>query len=159
MLVRNDVTVIPTYVELQRPIYEAQPISEQWKGNAERDVQWSASQDAARAAAELEGPATPAAPIAGSVVGHTDLTLPNSLRFQGRFQVISGSTAGTSYLKNPACEPWDRENDELFRILYHTFKNVAHSLLQQFRPVDGSGARGNGQKAFNFLPGMQQVRA
>ena len=23
-------------------------------------------------------------------------------------------------MKNPACELWDRENDEQFRILYHT---------------------------------------
>ena len=42
-------------------------------------------------------------------------------------------------------------NDELFRILYHTCKNVAHSFLQQLRPVDGTGARGNGQAAFIFL--------
>jgi len=89
VLVPNDVTVIPTYVELRRPIYEAQPISEQWRGNAEREAQWSASQDVARAAAELAGPVTPAAPIAGSVIGHTDLTLPNSLGFQGRFQLIA----------------------------------------------------------------------
>ena len=50
-LVRNNVTVIPTYVELRRPIYEAQPIPEQWRRNAERGAQWSASQDVARAAA------------------------------------------------------------------------------------------------------------
>ena len=86
--VPNDVTVIPTYVKLQRPIYGAQPIPEQWRGNAEREAQWSASQDVARAAAELAGPATPAAPIAGTVFGHTDLTLPNSLVFQGRCQLL-----------------------------------------------------------------------
>ena len=57
----------------------------------------------------------------------------------------------TTFPENPACELWDRENDELFRISYHMCKNVAHSLLQQFRPVDGSGARGNGQGALNFL--------
>ena len=39
VLVPNDVTVIPTYVELRRPIYEAQPIPEQWRGNAEREAQ------------------------------------------------------------------------------------------------------------------------
>ena len=55
-----------------------------------------------------------AAPIAGSVIGQTDLTLPNSLGLQGRFQVIAGSTAGTSFLKNPACELWDRETDNCF---------------------------------------------
>ena len=92
------------------------------------------------------------------MIGHTDLTLPNSLGFQGRFQVIAGSTAGKSFLKNPACELWDRENDELFRILYHTCKNVAHSLLQQLRPVDGSGARGNGQEALNFLRNRYEGR-
>ena len=54
-------------------------------------------------------------------------------------------------MKNPACELWDRENDELFRILCHTGKNVAHRLLQQLRAVDGSGARGNGREVFNFL--------
>ena len=148
VLVPNDVTVIPTYVELRRPIYEAQPIPEQWRGNAEREAQWSAGQDVARAAAELAGPGTPAAPV----IGQTDVTLSNSLGFQGRFQVIAGSTAGTSFFKNPACELWDRENDGLFRILYCTCKNGAHILLQQLRPVDGNGARGNGQEAFNFLP-------
>ena len=120
VLIPNDVTVVPTYVELRRSIYETQPIPEQWRGNAEREAHWSTGQDVARAAAELAGPVTPAAPIAGSVIGHTDLTLPNSLGFHGRFQVIAGSTAGTSFLKKPACELWDRENDELFRILYHT---------------------------------------
>ena len=110
-LVPNDVTVIPTYVELRRPIYKAQPIPEQWRGNAPRETQWSASQDVARAAAELVGPVTRAAPIAGSMIGRTDLTLPNSLGFLRRFQVIAGSTARTSLLKNPACELWDREND------------------------------------------------
>ena len=104
VLVPNNVTVVPTYVELRLPIYEAQPIPEQWRGNAEREAQWSASQDVARAAAELTGPVTPAAPIAGSVIGRTDLTLSNCLRFQGRFQVTAGSTAGTRFLKNPACE-------------------------------------------------------
>ena len=131
LLVPNDITVIPTFVELRRPIYDAKPISEQWGGNAERGTQWSASQDFQRAAAQLSGSVPPAAPIAGSVIGHTDLALPNSFGFQGRFQVIAGSTAGTSFLKNPACELWDRENDELFRILYHTCKNVAHNFLQQ----------------------------
>ena len=107
-LVPNDVTVVATYVELRRPIYEAQPIPKQWRGNDEREAQWSASQDVARTAAELAGPVTPAAPIAGSVVGHTDFTLPNSLRFQKRFQVIAGDTARTGFLKKPACELWYR---------------------------------------------------
>ena len=71
---------------------------------------------------------------------------------------MAGSTAGTSFLKNPACELWDREN-ELFRILRHTCKNAAHSLLQQLRPVDGSGARGNGQEAFNFLRNRYEGRS
>ena len=62
-------------------------------------------------------------------------------------------------MKNPACELWDRENDELFRILYHTRKNTAHNLLQQLRPVDGSGARGNGQEAFNFLRNRYEGRS
>ena len=87
MLVPNDVTVFPMYVELRRPIYEAQPIPEQWRGNAERESQWSASQDVARATAELAGLVTPAAPIAGSVIGHTDLTLLNSFGFQGNFKL------------------------------------------------------------------------
>ena len=151
VLVPNDETVIPTYVELRRRIYEAQPIPEQWRGNAERKAQWSASQDVARSSAELAGLVTHAAPIAGSVIGHMDLTLPNSLGLQGTFQVIAGSTAGTSFLKNPAWEVRDGENDELFCILYHTCKNVARGLLQQVRPVEGSRARGNGQEAFNFL--------
>ena len=34
VLIPNGVTVIPTYVELRRPIYEAQPIPEQWRGDA-----------------------------------------------------------------------------------------------------------------------------
>ena len=159
VLIPNDVTVVPTYVELRRSIYETQPIPEQWRGNAEREAHWSTGQDVARAAAELAGPVTPAAPIAGSVIGHTDLTLPNSLGLHGRFQVIAGSTAGTSFLKKPACELWDRENDELFRILYHTCKNVAYSLLKQLRPVDGSEARGNGQEAFNFLRNRYEGRS
>ena len=159
VLVPNDATVIPTYVELRRPIYEAHHIPEQWRGHAEREARWSASQDVARAAAELTGPVTPAAPIAGSVIGYTDRTLPNSYGFHGIFQVIAGSTAGTSFLDNTACELWDRENDELFRILYHTCKNVAHSLLQQLRPVDGSGARGIGQEAFNFLRNRYEGRS
>ena len=75
VLVPNYVKVIPTYVELRRPIHEAQPIPEQWRGNAEREARWSASQDVTRAAAELAGPVTPTAPIAGSVMGHADLTL------------------------------------------------------------------------------------
>lgn len=37
---------------------------------AEREAQWVARHDAARAEAELAGPVTPAAPIAGSVIGH-----------------------------------------------------------------------------------------
>ena len=53
----------------------------------------------------------------------------------------------------------DRENDKLFRILYHTGKNVAHSLLQQLRPVDGSGARDNGQGAFDFLCNRYEGRS
>ena len=116
VLVPKDVAVIPTYVELRRPIYEAQPIPEQRRRNAEREAQWSARQDVARASAELAGPVMPAAPIAGSVIGHTDLTLPNSLGSQGRFQDIAGSIAGTNFLKNPACELWNREYDKLFRI-------------------------------------------
>ena len=87
VLVPNDVTEIPTYVELRRPIYEAQPITEQWGGKAEREAQWSASQDVARAAAQLAGPVTPAVPIASSVIGHTDLTLPNSSGFQEDFKL------------------------------------------------------------------------
>ena len=61
--------------------------------------------------------------------------------------------------RNRFLELWDRENDELFRTLYHTCKNVAHSLLRQFRPVDGSGAGGNGQEAFNFLRNTYQSRS
>ena len=155
MLVPNDVAVIPTYVELRRPIYEVKPIPEQWRGKAERQAQWSAGQDVARAAAELAGPVTPAALITASVIGHSNFTL----GFQGRFQFIAGSTAGTRFLKNPACEVSDRENDELFRILYHTCKNVAHSLLQQLRLVNSSGARGNGQEAFNFLRNRYEGRS
>ena len=52
VLVPNDEKVIPTYVELRRLSYEAQPTPEQWRGNAEREAQWRASQDFARAAAE-----------------------------------------------------------------------------------------------------------
>ena len=96
VLVPNDVAVIPMYVELRRPIYVAKPIPDQWRGDAEREAQWSASQDVARAAAELGGPVTPTAPIAGSVIRHTDLTLPNYLGFHGRFHDIAGSTAGKS---------------------------------------------------------------
>ena len=86
------------------------------------------------------------------MIGHKDFTFPNSLELQGRCHVEAGSTAGINFLKNPACELWDRENDELFRILYHTCKNVvAHRLLQQLRPVNGSGARRNGQETLNSL--------
>ena len=62
-------------------------------------------------------------------------------------------------MKNPAYELCDRENDELCRILYHTCKNVGHSLLQQLRPFDGSGARGNGQEALNFLRNRYEGRS
>ena len=62
-------------------------------------------------------------------------------------------------MKNPAFELCDRTNDELFRILYHTCKNDAHSLLQQLGPVDGRGARGNGQEAFNFLRNRYEGRS
>ena len=44
-------------------------------------------------------------------------------------------------------------------ILYHTCKNVAHSLLHQLRPVDGSGARRNGQEACNFLRNRYEGRS
>ncbi|CAN0585131.1 unnamed protein product, partial [Laminaria digitata] len=54
--------------------------------------------------------------------------------------------------ENPACELWDRQNDELFRILYHTCKNVAHSLLQQL-------PHGNGQEAFNILRNRYEGRS
>ena len=92
------------------------------------------------------------------MTGHADLTLPNSLGFQGIFYVVAESTAGTSFWKNPACEPWDRENDELYRISYQSC-NVAHNWLQQLHPVDGSGARGNGQEAFNFLRNRYEGRS
>ena len=36
VLFPNGVTVIPTCVKLRRPIYEGQPIPEQWRGKAER---------------------------------------------------------------------------------------------------------------------------
>ena len=45
-----------------------------------------------------------------------------------------------------------------FACVHHTCKNVAHSLLQQLRPVDGSGARGDGQEAFNFLRNRYEGR-
>ena len=151
VLVPNDVGVISRHIELRWPIHEAKPIPEQWRRNAEREAQWSAGQDVARAAAALARPVAPAAPVTGSLIGHADLTLPNSLGFQGRFHVIAGTTAGTSFLKNLECELWDRENAELFRILYHTCKNVVDCLLQQLRPVDGSEAHGKGQEALNFL--------
>ena len=93
------------------------------------------------------------------MIGHTDLTLPNFLGFQGRFEVTARSTAGVSFLKNPGCELWGHKNDEQFRILYLTCKNVAHSLLQYLRPVDGSGARGNGQEAFDFLRNRYEGRS
>ena len=54
-------------------------------------------------------------------------------------------------MKNPACELWHRDNDDLFRILHHACKIAAYSLLQQLRPVDRSGARGHGKEAFNFV--------
>ena len=98
VLVPNDVTVIPTYVELRRPIYEAQPIPEQWRGNAEREAQWSASQDVAGAAAELAGPVTTAAPIAGSVIGHTDLTLLGVLR---KMSSYSGKYSRNKFIEEP----------------------------------------------------------
>lgn len=79
------------------------------------------------------------------------ISLANYMRLQGRFQVVVGSTAGMEFLNNPACKLWDRSNDGLFRVLNHTCKTVAHSLVQQLRPTDGNGARGNSQEAFNFL--------
>ena len=96
--------------------------------------------------------------IAGSVIGHADLTFRDSVGFQGRFHVAARSIAGTSF-SSPACELWDRENDDLFRILYYTRNNVAHSSLQQLRPVDESGARGNGQEAFSFLRNRYEGRS
>ena len=86
MLLPNDVTVIPTYVELRRPTYEAKPIPEQWRGNAEKEAQWVAAQDIARAAAELVAPVTPTAPTAGSVIGHA----PVLTQFLGVRRKISG---------------------------------------------------------------------
>ena len=61
-------------------------------------------------------------------------------------------------MRNPPCVLWDREKDELFHILCHTCTNVAHSLLQELRPVDGSVARGNGKEAFNFLRNRYEGR-
>ena len=152
MLAQNYIliTVIPTYVELRRHIIEARPIPEQWRGNAERETQWSAGQDVARAAAELAEPVTPFIDIR-----LCDRTCgPLFAQFLGvrrKTHGMAGRTAGTSFLKNPACELWDRRNYELFRMICHISKNVARSLLHQLRPVDGNGARGNSQEAFNFL--------
>ena len=90
VLVPNGITVIPTYyVELSRSSFEEKPIPEQRRGNAEREAQWVAAQDVARAAAELAGSVTPAEPISGTVIGHVDLSLPTSLGLQGRFQVVA----------------------------------------------------------------------
>ena len=86
MLVPNDVAVIPTYVKLRRPIHEAKLIPEQWRRNAETEAQWGAGQDVPRAGAELTGPVTLAAPIVGSVIGHTDLTSADFLGLQERFK-------------------------------------------------------------------------
>ena len=101
MRVANDVTAIPTYVELRRPIYEAQPIPEQSRVNAERETQWSASHDVARAAAELAGPVTPTAPIAGSVIGHTDLTLPKFLGVPRKTPIYSGKHSRNKFPEEP----------------------------------------------------------
>ena len=60
----------------------------------ERRQKWSASQDVARAAAELAGPITPAPQITGSVIGHAD----------PYFDKFLGVPAVTNFLKNPACE-------------------------------------------------------
>ena len=43
--------------------------------------------------------------------------------------------------------------------LYHTRKNVARGLLQQLRPVDGIGARGNGQEGFDSLRNRYEGRS
>ena len=158
-LVLNDATVIPTYVELRQPIYEAQPILEKWRGNAEREAQLSARQDVARAAAELAGPVTPAAPIAGCVIGHTEAYFAKFLGVARKITSYSGKYSRNKFLKNPACGLWDRANDDLFRILYHTCKNVAHSLLRHLRPVDGSGARGNGKEKLSFLRNRYEGRS
>ena len=98
VLAPNNVTVIPTYVELRRSIYAAQPIPEQRRGNAEREAQWSASQDVARAAAELAGPVTPAAPIAGSVIRHTDLTFAKFLGVPRKISSYSGKYSRNKFL-------------------------------------------------------------
>ena len=101
ILIPNDVAVIPTYVELRRPIYEAKPTPEQWRGNVEREAQWSASQDVARAAAELARPVTPTAPIAGSVIGHTDLTLPKFLGVPRKTPIYSGKHSRNKFPEEP----------------------------------------------------------
>lgn len=54
-------------------------------------TQWIAAQDVAQVAAELAGPVAYAVPITSSVVGLVDVPLPNSLQFEGRFQVIAQS--------------------------------------------------------------------
>ena len=86
MLIPNGVTVVSTYVAFPRPTCEAKPIPEQWRGNAEKEAQWVAAQDIARAAAELAGPVTPTAPTAGSVIGHA----PVLTQFLGVRRKISG---------------------------------------------------------------------
>ena len=149
VFVPNDVTVIPTYVELRRPFYEAIP--EQWRGNAERVAQWSASQGVAR---ESSRPCT-ASDACCADCRFCDWTYrPCFAKFLGVPRKISsygGKYSREKFIEEPAYELWELQNVELFRILFHVCKNAAHGLLQQLRPVDGSGARGNGQEALNFL--------
>ena len=88
VLVPNDVAVIPKYVNLRSPS------PSNGEGAPRGEAQRSTGQDVARAAAELAGRVTPAAPTVGSVIRHADLTSPHSSGFQGRFHVVAGSTAG-----------------------------------------------------------------
>ena len=123
----------------------------------------------ARAVAELARPVTPAALTAGSVIGYADLTLPNSLGFQGRIYVMGGSTAGKRVLKNPAFELWDRENDRSYIIcarMLHRFccnnfvRSTALELTATVRGLLTSYATGTTvdlRRALTLLTEVQNI--
>ena len=98
LLVPNNVKVMPTHLEPRRPINETQPVPGQWRRNADGKVQCGAPEDVARTAAEFIGPVTAAA---GSVVGHTDHSLPKYLGVQRKTSSQCGKCSSSKFLKGP----------------------------------------------------------
>ena len=68
----------------------------------EGKTQWSAGADIAQVAAELAGRVVPAAPTAGSVIGHADLTFPNSLGVPRKISRHRGKHGRNQFLEEPS---------------------------------------------------------